>query len=157
MPAHREGRVTTFSWHSADVSAVLRELGSDGAHGLSAEEARQRLQRFGPNELRAEQRVSPLALFLGQFKNLLLVILLIATVLSAVVGELVDAGLILIIVLFSATLGFVQEYRAERSLEALKKMLAPAITVRRGGADVVIPSKELVPGDVVRLGAGDRV
>jgi Ca2+-transporting ATPase len=112
---------------------------------------------YGYNELRQEKGVSPLALFLNQFKNLLIVILLVATVLSAVVGEHFDAALIFIIVIFCAILGFSQEYRAERALEALKNMLSPTITVLRDGKGIEAPSKELVPGDILLLEAGDRV
>jgi Ca2+-transporting ATPase len=148
--------LTSVSWHSLDAATVLRELGTDPA-GLSDEEAALRLERHGANELRQEERVSPFALLLRQFKNALLIILLVATVLSALVGELFDAGLILAIVVFSALLGFVQEYRAERSLDALKRMLAPMIKVRRAGAAREIASRELVPGDVLLLEAGDRV
>jgi Ca2+-transporting ATPase len=144
-------------WHSMDVDAVLNALDSEPDQGLSAREAGERLARHGPNELTHEEKASPWALFLGQFKNILIVILVIATVLSALVGEYVDAGIIMVIILFCATLGFVQEYRAERALEALKGMLAPMITVLRGGEELEVPSRELVPGDVLVLEAGDRI
>jgi len=144
-------------WHSMVVERVLRELDTDPHQGLSEEEARRRVERYGPNELRKEERASPFALFLNQFKNTLIVILLVATVLSALVGEIVDAGIILAIVVFSTVLGFVQEHRAERALEALKKMLTPTITAIRGGAEQEIPSRDLVPGDIVLLEAGDRI
>jgi Ca2+-transporting ATPase len=78
-------------------------------------------------------------------------------VLSAVVGEVVDAAIIAVIVVFCAVLGFIQEYRAERALEALKKMLSPTITVLRGGREEEVPSKELVPGDMLLLEAGDKI
>ncbi|MGQ0723324.1 MAG: cation-translocating P-type ATPase [Candidatus Eiseniibacteriota bacterium] len=149
--------MATVSWHSLDAASALRELGTDPASGLSDEEVARRLEQYGANELRQEGGVSPLSLLLRQFKNTLLIILLVATVLSALVGELFDAGLILAIVVFSAVLGFAQEYRAEKSLDALKRMLAPTITVRRAGAVKELPSKELVPGDVMLLEAGDRV
>ena len=91
------------------------------------------LRHYGYNELKKEEGISPFTLFINQFKNILIIILLVATVLSALVGEIFDAGLILVIVLFCAVLGFIQEYRAERALEALKKMLSPTITALRGG------------------------
>ncbi|MEK7335654.1 MAG: cation-transporting P-type ATPase, partial [Candidatus Binatota bacterium] len=109
-----------------DGATVLRELDTDPHRGLAEDEVRRRLEKYGHNELKKEEKASPLTLFFNQFKNLLIIILLIATILSALVGELVDAGLIMVIVVFSAVLGFVQEYRAERAMEALKKMLAPA-------------------------------
>jgi Ca2+-transporting ATPase len=136
---------------------VARTLGTDPARGLSASQARERLSRHGPNELTHEERASPLRMFLGQFANVLIVILLAAVVLSAAVGEVVDAAIILVIVLFCAVLGFVQEYRAEQALDALKKMLSPTTSVLRDGAEARIPSALVVPGDVVLLEAGDRV
>jgi Ca2+-transporting ATPase len=144
-------------WHSMAVEHVLKELDTDPHQGLSAAEALRRMERLGPNELRKEERASPFVLFLNQFKNTLIVILLVATVLSALVGEIVDAGIILAIVVFSTVLGFIQEYRAERALEALKKMLTPTITAIRGGVEQEVLSRDLVPGDVVLLGAGDRI
>ncbi|MEX2224301.1 MAG: cation-translocating P-type ATPase [Candidatus Rokuibacteriota bacterium] len=144
-------------WHSMAVEHVLKELDTDPHQGLSAEEGRRRMERLGPNELRKEERASPFVLFISQFKNTLIVILLVATVLSALVGEIVDAGIILLIVVFSTVLGFIQEYRAERAFEALKKMLTPTITAIRGGVEQEIPSRDLVPGDIVLLEAGDRI
>ncbi|MCX8021264.1 MAG: cation-translocating P-type ATPase, partial [Syntrophorhabdaceae bacterium] len=102
-------------------------------------------------------KLSPLALFLSQFKNLLTIILIIATILSFAVGEPVDAIFILIIVFFCAVLGFIQEYRAERALEALKSMLSPTITILRDGKEVEVVSKEIVPGDILLLEAGDKI
>ncbi len=144
-------------WHSIGVDAVLRELDTDPHRGLTEEAVRNRLEQYGYNELKKEEKASPLTLFCNQFKNLLIVILLIATVLSALVGEMVDASIIMAIVIFCAVLGFIQEYRAERSLEALKKMLTPTITVIRGETEKEIPSKELVPGDIMLLNAGDKI
>ena len=144
-------------WHSMAVDHVLRELETDPHGGLLEDEVGRRLERYGHNELKKEEKASPLALFFNQFKNVLIIILLIATILSALVGELVDAALIMVIVVFSAVLGFVQEYRAERALEALKKMLTPTSTVIRGGTELEIPSKDLVPGDIILLEAGDKI
>ena len=116
------------SWHSMEPALVLKELNSDLHAGLSEDEVKRRLDQYGYNELKKEEGTSPLTLFFNQFKNILIIILLIATALSAVVGETFDAALILVIVVFCAVLGFVQEYRAERALEALKKMLSHTIT-----------------------------
>jgi len=146
-----------MQWHSSDLETVLRSLEADPARGLAQDEAARRLERHGPNELAREERASPIALFFAQFKNTLIVILLAATVLSALLGETVDAIIILIIVLFCAVLGFVQEFRAERALDALKKMLAPTVRVLRDGTEMRIASRELVPGDVMLLEAGDRI
>ena len=146
-----------LSWHSMEIDSLLGELDTDPQQGLAAEEARRRLEIYGYNELKEEEKASPFTLFINQFKNTLIIILLIATILSALVGELVDAGIIMAIVIFCAVLGFIQEYRAERALDALKKMLTPTITALRGGRDYEIPSKELVPGDIILLEAGDKI
>lgn len=142
-------------WHSLDVSAALANLSSNPDRGLSHAEAAERLNRFGPNELAQEERASALAMFLWQFKNIL--ILIVAIVLSALVGEVVDAAIIGLIVVFCAVLGFIQEFRAEKALEALKGMLSKSITALRDGAEVEVPSKDLVPGDILLLEAGDKV
>jgi len=144
-------------WHSTELDAVLKHLEADPAQGLSQDEAARRLAQYGSNELTREKRASPVALFIAQFKNTLIIILLVATVLSALLGEIVDAAIISVIVLFCAVLGFVQEYRAERALDALKRMLAPTINVLRDGVATRIASRELVPGDVMLLEAGDRI
>src|SRR3972149_11335500 len=145
--------MATLNWHSMSVDAVLRELNTDPHRGLAADEVRRRIEKYGYNELKKEEKASPWILFFNQFKNILIVILLIATVLSALLGEMADATIIMAIVIFCAVLGFVQEYRAEQALEALKKMLTPTITAIRGGKEHEIPSKELVPGDIMLLEA----
>lgn len=144
-------------WHSLEVGQVLKELESDPRQGLTEEESKNRLETYGTNELKKEEKTSPFTLFFNQFKNILILILLVAVVLSALVGEVVDAAIIGIIVVFCAVLGFVQEYRAGRALEALKKMLTPTITVLRGGKEEEVPSKDLVPGDILLLEAGDKI
>ena len=149
--------MTSTAWHAQETARVITELGTDARDGLSSTEVVRRLEQYGTNELTHEEGVSPLVLLLGQFKNILVIILLVAIVLSAVVGEVMDAAIIAVIVLFVAVLGFVQEYRAERALDALKKMLSPAITVLRDGREEEVPSKELVPGDVMLLEAGDKI
>ncbi len=144
-------------WHSMETAEVLKELNTDFHHGLTEDEVKSRLERYGYNELKKEERVSPFTIFINQFKNILIIILLVAIALSALVGEVVDAAIIGVIVIFCAVLGFTQEYRAERALEALKKMLSPTITVLRRGKEEEIPSKDLVPGDILLLEAGDKI
>ncbi|MDP3017363.1 MAG: HAD-IC family P-type ATPase, partial [Deltaproteobacteria bacterium] len=144
-------------WHSIEAPQVLKELNVDPRHGLTEDEAKRRLETYGTNELKKEEKASPFTLFFNQFKGILIIILIIAIVLSALVGEVVDAAIIAVIVVFCAVLGFVQEYRAERALEALKKMLTPTITVLRGGKEEEVPSKDLVPGDILLLEAGDKI
>jgi Ca2+-transporting ATPase len=125
--------------------------------GLTGEEAARRLAEHGPNELEAARRVSPWAILAAQFKNVLIVILLIATVLSAFLGHAVESIAILVIVLFAVLLGFVQEYRAECVLQALREMGAPTAAVIRDGQELQAPARDLVPGDCLLLRAGDRV
>ncbi|HOI45036.1 MAG TPA: HAD-IC family P-type ATPase, partial [Candidatus Aminicenantes bacterium] len=145
------------AWHSMTVPQVLKTLETDSHEGLSDAEVKKRLERHGFNELKKEEKVSPWTIFFAQFKNILIIILLAATLLSALVGEVFDAVLILVIVIFCAVLGFFQEYKAERALDALKKMLSPSVRVIRGGKEHEIPSKELVPGDILLLEAGYKI
>jgi Ca2+-transporting ATPase len=143
-------------WYDRNTTDVLRELRS-AEHGLTAAEARRRLAEHGPNELQAVARTSPWHTLAAQFKNVLIVILLVATLLSGLMGHALEAVVIAVIVLFAVLLGFVQEYRAERALEALRAMAAPVAHALRDGVESPIPARELVPGDVVILRAGDRV
>jgi Ca2+-transporting ATPase len=124
---------------------------------LTGSEARKRLERYGPNELQETRRISPWQILLEQFKNVLIIILLIATVISFFLGHGLESVVIAVIVLFAVLLGFVQEYRAERAIEALRQMTAPTATVMRDGEEVRIPARELVPGDVILLSTGDRI
>ncbi|MFN7573118.1 MAG: cation-translocating P-type ATPase [Betaproteobacteria bacterium] len=144
------------AWHSLSPAAVCESLHT-GTDGLTAAEAARRLAETGPNELRAAPRGSAWALLAAQFKNALIVILLVATAASAALGHAVEAAAITVIVLFAVLLGFVQEYRAERALEALAKMAAPHARVLRDEAEAVVPAREVVPGDVLLLAAGDHV
>jgi Ca2+-transporting ATPase len=139
-----------------ETEAVLSQLHSSFA-GLSDEEARKRLEQYGPNELTEGQRVSPLKIFFDQFKSFLIIILLVAIGLSAVLGQAIDAIVIGVIVLFASGLGFIQEYRAERAMEALKRMAAPLATVIREGEEHEILAREVVPGDIIVLSTGDRI
>ncbi len=143
-------------WHSQTGTEVLAQLGSAAA-GLSAQEATKRLAADGPNELKEGKRISPLQIFLGQFQSLIIWILIAAGVISGVLGELVDALAILAIVLLNAVIGFYQEFHAEKSIAALKKMTAPQAKVRREGKVTSIPAAEIVAGDILSLEAGDLV
>jgi Ca2+-transporting ATPase len=144
------------SWHTQSVAAVLAQLSSSPS-GLSSAEAARRLQEYGPNEIGAAKGTSPWALLFGQLQNVLIVILLVATALSAFLGHWVEAIAIAVIVIFAVLLGFIQEYRAERAIEALRRMAAPTATVLREGQENEVPAREIVPGDVVLLNAGDKV
>ncbi len=145
------------NWHALTADEVIAELKTDPRQGLNSTEAAKRLEAYGPNVVAEERRASAWKIFWHQFQNILIIILLIATAISAGVGEWVDALLIFIIVIFCALLGFFQEYRAEKALEALKKMLAPACLIIREGKETLIPTKEVVPGDILLLESGVKV
>jgi len=143
-------------WHTLEITEALDRF-KTSTQGLTQEEAASRLKQYGFNELAAVGKISPLTILFRQFKNILILILVGATIVSLVTGHGVDAVVIFAIVLVSAVLGFTQEYRAERALEALKKMLSPTATVVRDGKETVIPARETVPGDIVTLREGDKI
>jgi Ca2+-transporting ATPase len=148
--------MTDAAWYEMTGDEALRNLGVTPA-GLSPAEAATRRERFGPNTLREEKGVSPWQILLGQFKNFLILLLIGATGLSLLLGHTLDAAVIFGIVIVSALLGFYQEFRAERAMQALKAMTSPTASVMRGGEPVEVASADVVPGDVLLLRAGDRV
>jgi Ca2+-transporting ATPase len=135
----------------------VSEIFGTGPDGLSAAEARDRLEHYGPNELTPPQKISPWTIFFRQFQNLLIIILIAATGISFFLGEHLDAYIILVIILACTVIGFIQEYRAEQAAAALQKLAAPEATVLREGKEHVIPAREVVPGDVLVLHTGDKV
>ena len=147
---------TNKNWHNLEISEVLTSLDSK-REGLSQGEAQRRLAQFGPNELAEKKKISPWVIFFEQFKNFIIIILLVAVALSAVMGEVADAIVIFAIVLFAAGLSFIQEYRAERAMEALKRMAAPSASVLRDRMEIEISATELVPGDIILLRTGDKI
>lgn len=147
---------TGNTWYGQSAEAVLAQL-SSAPTGLSAGEAAQRLATDGPNELTEGRRISPLRMFLAQFKSLIVWILIAAGVISGLLGEGVDAIAILAIVALNAVIGFYQEFHAEQSIAALKTMTAPEAKVRRDGEVTSIPASGVVTGDVLALEAGDLV
>ncbi len=140
-------------WHLKDIEAILKEL-KTSPQGLTSEEARARLERYGPNELEEKKKRHPLMMFIDQFRDFMILVLIAAAVISGFIGEASDTIAIVVIVVLNAIIGFIQEYRAEKAMEALKKMAAPYATVLRDGRPVNLPAKELVPGDMVLLEAG---
>jgi len=150
-------------WHSLSKQGALEHLKTSRA-GLSGDAVTKRLEEYGPNELMESRATSPLKIFLQQFKGTMVVILIIAAIVSAAVAtvqgtveEWFDAAVIMVIVFLNAILGFVQENRAEKTMQALKELTAPRVKVVRNGVETEVPSKDLVPGDVVILATGDKV
>jgi Ca2+-transporting ATPase len=144
------------SWHTLSADDALADL-SASASGLSTEEADRRLERHGSNELAAAGGTTAWSVLAGQFKNLFVIILLAAAVISAILGHGVESLAIAAIVLFAVVLGFVQEFRAEHAIEALRRRAALTASVLRDGREVEIPARSLVPGDVALLHPGDKV
>ena len=136
---------------------MLRALGTDAGSGLGEEEAARRLEELGPNELEDRGTRSPWAILWEQFTSTMIVILIVAALASALLGDYEDSIAIAVIVVLNAALGFVQEYRAERAMAALKRLSAPRVKVHREGHVREISARELVPGDVVLLEAGNLV
>lgn len=144
------------NWHTFDSNKAMQVLQTN-VEGLNSSEVNKRLEKYGFNELQEEKGRSPFFIFFDQFKEFLMALLLVAVFISILVGEIIDAIIIFAIVIASAMLGFFQEYKAERSLEALKRMVTPKAHVLRNGEEVEIPVKEIVPGDILILKTGDKV
>lgn len=145
-------------WHRQPYEATARTLRTDAAVGLSFEEAASRLARFGPNQLPEQDKRSPLRIFISQFNDFIVWVLVAAAAISGLLlREFVDSAAIAAILLLNAVLGFVQELRAEAAMESLKKMSAPKATAIRDGREVKLPANDLVPGDLIVLTAGDVV
>lgn len=144
-------------WHHLEMREVCRLLHADLQHGLSADEVRRRQKEYGPNSVTARGGVPAWKLFLMQFHQPLVYILLVAVAITAFLQEWVDSGVIFGVVMINAIIGFLQESKAGKAIEALSRMVRTEATVRRAGKRLRVPSEELVPGDVVLLQSGDRV
>ncbi len=138
------------------IKEVFSSLNT-GEKGLNSEEAKTRLEQHGYNEIEEKKKTPAWVFFLSQFKSILIAILIIAMAISLILNELLDAAVIFIIVILNAVLGFVQERKAERALEALKKLSAPNAEVMRNGEEKIMPARELVPGDIILLKTGDKI
>ncbi len=147
----------SIAWHSLSTGEVLEKLNTGYQTGLSSEEAARRLQQYGHNELKEKPRPTFLKLVFDQLNNFVVILLIVASIVSALLGDYVEAGAILLIVVLNAVLGVVQESRAEEALAALRKMASPEAQVMRGGHRILVPASELVPGDLVYLEAGNFV
>ena len=146
-----------MEWYKKSKEEVVSQLSTSTDKGLSNEEAQKRLEKYGPNALKEEGKQSMLSKIIAQFNDFLILILIVAAVISYFVGEKVDAVVIIAIVIVNAALGIYQEGKAEKSLEALKKMAAPSAKILRNGNVEVIPSNNVVPGDIVILETGDVI
>ncbi|NRD78817.1 calcium-translocating P-type ATPase, SERCA-type [Bacillus sp. BRMEA1] len=146
-----------MKFHEMEISKVEKALETDFLSGLSQEQAESRLRKHGFNELDAGEKQSALLLFFSQFKDFMVLVLLAATLISGLLGEYIDAIAIIAIVIINGFLGFFQERRAEKSLDALKELSAPQAMVLRDGNWIKIPSKEMVVGDILRFASGDRI
>ncbi|MFW5955775.1 MAG: cation-translocating P-type ATPase [Halorhabdus sp.] len=160
-PSLEDDGATT--WHSRPVEDVLASLDTDEA-GLSQAEAERRREEYGPNEIREADGISPLTIFLDQFRDVLIYLLIFAAIISLAIGvlpghdpEYVDAALILLILLANGIFGFVQDYQAEQSIQALKDLSTPDATVIRAGERHTVDSSDVVPGDIVVLEGGDAI
>ena len=143
-------------WYTFTIEDTFKKIQSQSS-GLTNTEVENRLKQYGANELQAARHISPWEILLEQFKNVLILILLGATVISLFLGHGIESIVIAVIVLFAVVLGFVQEYRAERAIDALREMAAPTATVLRDGVETKISARELVPGDIIILRTGDRI
>lgn len=150
-------------WHTKDLNQVLKELGTNRQMGLLEEESQKRLEKYGLNNLKEKKKESIFIKFIKEFNDFMIITLIIAAIISAIVSKLngeadyVDSIIIIVIVIFNAIMGLIQEEKAEKSLEALKKMSAPNAKVRRNGKIQEIDSTKVVPGDIVILEAGNYV
>jgi Ca2+-transporting ATPase len=145
------------TWHTRSVQQTAEALHVDPSVGISAERAADTLATQGPNRLVEQRRRGLMAMLLGQFSDFMILVLVAAALVSGLLGEIIDSIAILVIILLNAVIGVVQEYRAERALEALKDLAVPNVTVRRDGHPVTIVSEDLVPGDILLLEAGNLV
>lgn len=149
--------IQMFQTKKPENSTIYFFNAESAKNGLSQQEAQKRLLKYGPNVLDEGKKLTAFDIFLDQFKDFIVMVLLIATLISALMGEIADAVTITVIIILNAILGFVQEYRTEQSLDALKKLSAPSSKVLRDGALKEIPSEEITIDDVIVLEAGDKV
>ncbi len=148
---------TGNDWHTMPPGDIVDHFGSDERFGLTASEAEEHLKRYGPNVITARRGKSPLVRFLLQFHNPLLYILLIASLITFILKDPIDAAIIFSVVLVNVILGYIQESRAEKAIEALARTMTMEATVVRDGKTIRVPAASLVPGDLVLLQSGDKV
>ncbi len=152
----KDRNIEPVSWHAMEVNAVFDKTVSH-PEGLTQAEAQKRLAEYGPNRLRPPKKRSVWMLFLAQFNNLLIYVLLVAAGITMLLGHWIDAGVIIGVVIINALIGFFQEGKAEKALDAIRKLLSLQATVLRDGKSISLPAEQLVPGDIVSLQSGDKV
>ena len=145
-----------MKWYQLDIPSVLEEC-KTRPEGLTAQEVEERLTQFGPNSLPEEVGLSRLKILLHQFKSPLIYILIVAAIVTALLGEFIDTGVIVAVVILNAVVGYFQEYKAETSVRALKSMVVARARVIREGKEGEIATEDLVPGDIVLLASGAKV
>lgn len=150
-------KTSTPPWHTQPIDAVIKQLESDAKHGLSEAVAAERMQQFGPNALHEQPRPTFWQRLLAQFQSFVIYILIFAAILSGLLGDWIEAAAIAAIVALNATLGVIQEGRAEEALAMLRRLTSPEALILRGGHQHVFPASQLVPGDVVILEAGNHI
>ncbi|MEM4160408.1 MAG: HAD-IC family P-type ATPase [Thermoplasmata archaeon] len=143
-------------WYALNAEAVVKSLGTS-EKGLTSEEVKKRLAKFGPNALPEEERTSMFKIFLHQFASPLIYLLLIGGAIALILSEFVDAFVIFLVVVLNAVIGYIQESKAEQSIRALQKMVVPKARVIRNGREIEISSEEVVPGDIVIISSGSKV
>ena len=143
-------------WHSTSTEDALQKLSSH-TNGLDQDEADKRLVEYGPNKLTPAKRRSAIELFLSQFNNVLIHVLIGAVIVTALLQHWLDSAVITGVIIINALIGFIQEGKAESALEAIRSLLSPQASVWRSGKNITIPAEQLVPGDIVVLQSGDRV
>jgi Ca2+-transporting ATPase len=153
----QQNRRSTPPWHILEPWQTTAWLKVDPEQGLSREEVEERLAVYGPNAIQEQQRPGPVRMFVAQFTDFMIVVLIIAAILSGLIGDLTDTIAIVVIVVLNALIGFIQEYRAERAVAALKRLSSPSAQVLREGKIQSIATQALVPGDLVMLEAGNLV
>ena len=144
-------------WHTLEASKVVRALQTSPTRGLTTEQVARRVVEYGPNELVEPPRPTLWRMILEQFNNFIVIVLIVASIVSALLGDYIEAGAIMAIVLLNALLGVIQEHRAEEALAALQRLAAPEAHVIRDAHRQAVPARDLVPGDVVLLGVGNYV
>ncbi len=146
-----------MQYYAEKTKSVEKDLSTSVNNGLESKDAKSRLEKYGLNELKRAKKINPIKIFFDQFKSIVIYILIAAVIISIFLGEIIDSVVILVILIFNAVFGFIQEYKAEKSIEALKKMASLKAKVIRDGKEILIEARDVVPGDVLVLEEGDKV